>query len=333
MTQEQWEELTKYGRHLDFNVKRLNETKDEIVKIQSMLQYLIMSQSDDLKSTVNRLADRFGLLEQQLVTHGLPKIDYYDHEFSTIRKMAEGDQWPQAVENIVRDENYQRAKAAAIIDMVVIEPITGKRVLDYGCGSGYLTNAIKERGASLAVGYDVKASEHREPSKVFTKDKLVVANNAPYDFIIVYDVLDHCEDPITVLKHIEDLCLPHTKVFIRNHPFCSRHGKHMFTTMNKAFLHMFFDDMELVRLCGNSGEFTRPVLRPLFEYRAWLAQSNFNVELETASTTPIEQYFLKPENYLLRDKILARYENDDPTRHMQIDFVDYVLRKKAHVII
>lgn len=334
MNQDQWHELIKYGRQLDFNVKRLNETKDEIIKVQSILQYMILSANDDLKTTVNRLADRFSLLEQQLVKHGLPKIDYYDHEFNAIRKMTESNDWPAAVENIVRDDNYLRAKASNILDMVVIEDIKNKRVLDFGCGSGYLTFELHQRGASLAVGYDIQGpSEHREERKVFTKDKVVVGNNAPYDFIIVYDVLDHCEDPVGTLKFIEEMSSPKTKVVVRNHPFCSRHGKHLFTTINKAFLHMFLDDLELVRMCGTSGDYTRPVLRPVVEYRNWISHTKFQIELEAPAVTPVEPYFIDPNNYILRDKIAAKYDGEDPGKHMQMDFVDYVLRTKTQIVI
>jgi hypothetical protein len=185
----------------------------------------------------------------------------------------------------------------------------------------------------LAVGYDPVVADQRFQNKLLTKDKLVVANNAPYDFIIVYDVLDHCEDPVAALKFIEELATPQTKVIVRNHPFCSRHGKHLFTALNRAFLHMFLDDLELVRLCGTSGEWTRPVLRPLTEYRNWLTHTKFDIAMETAVTTPVESFFTTPDNYLLRDKIITKYEGEDPSRHMQVDFVDYVLRKKTHTII
>jgi 2-polyprenyl-3-methyl-5-hydroxy-6-metoxy-1,4-benzoquinol methylase len=334
MNQEQWDELAKYGRSLDFNLKRLNETKDEIVRVQTILQMVIGMANDEMRVAVNRLSDRFNLLEQQLVKHGLPKIDYYDHEFTTVRKLAEGNQWPLAVEDIVRNDTYEIAKANNILDMIVIDNLAGKRVLDYGCGSGTLVAEIEKRDAALVVGYDIKGpSEHREAKKIFTKDKVVVANHAPYDFIILYDVLDHTEDPVGNLKFIEEISTPQTKIIVRNHPFCARHGKHLFTTLNRAFLHMFFDDMELTRLCGYTGIYTQPVLRPMIEYRRWLSHTNFETVMETPITTPVESFFTDPENYMLRDKLVAKYNGEDPTRHMQIDFVDYVLRKKNQVII
>jgi 2-polyprenyl-3-methyl-5-hydroxy-6-metoxy-1,4-benzoquinol methylase len=333
MHQEQWNELAKYGQQLDFNLKRLNETKDEIVRVQAILQSIIQLQNNDLRVAVNRLADRFTLMEQQLANHGLPKIDYYDHEFTSIRKLAESPDWPLAVEEMVRDENYEKAKAANILDMIVIENVAGKRVLDFGCGEGYLTSAIATRGAALAVGYDPAGKDERFQNKLLTKDKLVAANNAPYDFIVVYDVLDHCEDPVAALKFIEDLASMQTKVIVRNHPFSSRHGKHLFTTLNRAFLHMVLDDIELVRLCGSAGMPTRPILRPVAEYRGWLANTKFNIELETPVTTPVEPFFLNPDNYLVRDKLVGKYQGEDPTRYMQIDFMDYVLKKRTQVVI
>jgi hypothetical protein len=96
---------------------------------------------------------------------------------------------------------------------------------------------------------------------------------------------------------------------------------------------MIFDEMELVRLCGTAGLPTKLILRPVSEYRAWLANTKFSVEMETPVTTPVEPFFLNPENYMVRDKLIGKYMGEDPTRHMQIDFMDYILKKNNQFVI
>jgi len=339
MDQEMIEEMVKYAKGLDYNIKQLTNTQNDIVRLREILNHLILSKNEEILLEISRLSDKINLLENQLIKHGVPRIDYYDHEFSQIKKMIESPEWPKAIKNPIIEESDE--KGNQILEFVIIESVEGKKVLDFGCGSGYLTESIINQGkAAFAVGFDPNAKLRENDNWVIINKKDFVSNNAPYDTIIAFDTLDHCEDPIEELKYIESVSSINTKIIIRNHPFCSPHGKHLFTTINKSFVHMFFDDIELMRLYGNSGFFTQPVLKPIKEYRSWISQTGLEIVSEVAieSKKPnlefgIDPYFSDSKNYLIKNKIKDKYKNDKYEDHMKIEFVNYKLKKNKQVII
>lgn len=77
------------------------------------------------------------------------------------------------------------------------------RVLDYGCGSGLLTQFLRESGFE-AVGYD--------PYSAAFADERVLAR--PADCLIAQDVIEHAEDPLDLLSRLDGLVAPGGLVFL-----------------------------------------------------------------------------------------------------------------------
>lgn len=68
------------------------------------------------------------------------------------------------------------------------------RILDYGCGSGHMVRLLKEKGYD-AAGYDQYSPDYREPP----------AAHERFDCIIAQDVVEHAEDPLQILKDLDNL--------------------------------------------------------------------------------------------------------------------------------
>lgn len=75
-------------------------------------------------------------------------------------------------------------------------------ILDYGCGvNGLVVQYLREQGYENAYGYDPYASE-----KGFGNRS--VLQHAPFDCILLQDVIEHVEDPHVLLTELNNLLAP-----------------------------------------------------------------------------------------------------------------------------
>ena len=75
-----------------------------------------------------------------------------------------------------------------------------------------------------------------------------------------------------ILNKIRSVCAPNAKIFIRCHPWISRHGGHLYHQLNKAFAHLVFSPAELQMLNVDLAESIK-VVSPLKEYRNWFPRA------------------------------------------------------------
>ncbi len=98
----------------------------------------------------------------------------------------------------------------------------GSKVLELGCGTGELLNAVKP---SIGVGIDfsegmLKVARQQFPHLVFTlADAAEFTTEKKFDYIIVSDLLSSLWDIQAVLKNIQTICYPGTKLIISNYNY------------------------------------------------------------------------------------------------------------------
>jgi 2-polyprenyl-3-methyl-5-hydroxy-6-metoxy-1,4-benzoquinol methylase len=192
--------------------------------------------------------------------------------------------------------------------------LKGKKCLDYGCGEGHLVKALGKFTKS-AMGYDIVANP-------YTTDLKIVKKNVPYDVVILYDVLDHAENeaPVSILNTVKSLIHDKSLVFIRFHPWTSRHGAHIYRHVNKAFAQLFFNAEEL-------GCEIPPIFRtyyPIKTYKIWLKDSGFQIVNSKIHQTPVENFFRQQP---LSSSIKNIWGED--SNQMLIDFADVVVKLVA----
>jgi 2-polyprenyl-3-methyl-5-hydroxy-6-metoxy-1,4-benzoquinol methylase len=97
---------------------------------------------------------------------------------------------------------------------LMVELVGGtKRVLDVGCATGYLAEALGERGCTVwAVESDAEAAEEARPhvehlvlGDVESMDFLGAFGDQRFDVIVFGDVLEHLRDPLAVLRNARRL--------------------------------------------------------------------------------------------------------------------------------
>jgi len=278
---------------------------------------------------------------QELIDQ-IPNSEPLQEEFETLKSLLHSDEWPQAVFQVqIADENSEKDKderAEGIAD-ILLPPLEGKKFLDLGCGEGHVANHAS-KVASVSVGYDIVKNpksrfswEQENEKLILTTDLEKVRANAPYDVILIYDVMDHVQEstPQEVLSIAKSVLADGGKIYMRMHPWASRHGGHAYRKLNKAFVHLVFNDEEL-RSLGVELDHNLKIIFPLSKYESWLAGSGLKKSSEhELDRQEVEDFF--KENPLVRKRILKAFGNEEwkddcPAWQMSQCFWDYVLEKE-----
>lgn len=260
--------------------------------------------------------------------------------FEELYELLKSDSWPEAVnKHLICDHtnpDEKLARGRGIIELMVGGSLKDLKFLDYGCGEGFSVIAANDKKTALSVGYDVKEAPNWTTTKenvLFTKEWRKVVENGPYDVILCFDVLDHClvEQPIDIMKKIKEVLSPDGKVYLRTHPWTSRHANHFYHKINKAYIHLVFNEEELKRIdptWGTHSQFEHNVgyTRPLMTYNGLIKDAGLETEHVREMKEEVEQFFSNPK---IAPRIIeATKLGNFPTFQMSIQFVDMVLKHK-----
>lgn len=239
--------------------------------------------------------------------------------------LIKSDDWPQAVDPDLichqDSHNDQVIRAEGILEFCVDEEIDNKKFLDFGCGEGFVAEQALERSASISVGFDIAPFQRKEIKAFCTNDWNKVREFAPFDVVLIYDVLDHCiENPVDLLLKIREVLQKSSTVYVRLHPWISRHGSHLYHDLNKAFLHLIAPK-RLLKKIGAKELFTRQLNNPLEEYESWFENAGFDVVFKNVINEQVEEFFIDFEKDFKK-----KLNSDKFIDRLKICFVDYVLR-------
>jgi 2-polyprenyl-3-methyl-5-hydroxy-6-metoxy-1,4-benzoquinol methylase len=266
------------------------------------------------------------------------------YNFEALKKLLLSDDWPNAVNpDEICDmelESDMQERAEGIMDLMVEVSLRGRRFLDFGCGDGRRLGLSDAQGTEISVGYDVKKHPlwaAPTSGKILTTNFSDVEANAPYHNILLFDVLDHIvgnETPVELLKRLHSLLAPRGILYMRVHPWTSRHATHVYKELNKAYAHLVFSPEELLKLVPESScrEESNHIVYPIMTYRKYCKEAGFKEMRMREIKEPPEKFF--SETAMVRDRILttvraAGFKDDDgfPTWQMSQQFLDFVLEK------
>lgn len=317
------ETLDQYAKHLDYHLRSIGDVLEVGRNIKASLDEMRQSQERKYLSELMSVKADLASLIRQLETVGLPTVDVYEMQMKYIREKLDKADWPEAVDQgEINSDDMERA--TKILDFLVPEFLEGLSFLDYNCGTGHVVNMAASRGAKMAVGFDSQQDWmfSNTDHTLFSSNFEDIQSKAPYDVILLYDVLDHAEDPNQVLASVRKLISDRGRVYIRCHPWCSRHGGHLHEKINKAYLHLILNEMELMRLGGYAPKHTNKIYKPIQTYRKWFELAGFQIEQELPIEESIENFFMTDSVVVNR---IEKHWDESCVPYISIQFVDYML--------
>lgn len=262
--------------------------------------------------------------------------------------LLESNAWPKAVpDRMIVDEasEEQKQDRSEGILYMLLPNLDDKKFLDFGCGEGHIAQRATELSSpKLSVGYDIKRQgelKWEQSDNLLTTDFQSVSDKGKYDVILMYDVIDHTDDPKAVLAQVQSLMHSSSVLYMRCHPWCGRHGGHLYQWKNKAFTHLVFTVDEL-KAMGASVEEMPPqqVMHPKWLYERWIkGVPGLKISTYGSIDTPVEKFFANDP--ALMNRIVSRWKGKSfderlsggkskkmPAIPMQQDFVDVQLKCK-----
>ena len=250
------------------------------------------------------------LLKEQNRVIPAPKTDTEKlTEITNLRYLLKSNEWPEAVppDLISLTEEDQYNQAEGIVREYLNTTLIRNKFLNYG-----FNDKIKD----IVAGTGATLFEHAEDLN-FNSDEL-------FDVILCYDVLDDVDNPVEVLKKLKSLKSEKGKIFVRFHPWTSRHGAKLYKTLNKAYVQLIFNEKELASV----GLINSPCVNKSFDlkiYDDWIKEAELNVVKKSTVTQDLESFFVSHNSILRRIKNNFHDKGKFPDELLEVQFVDYIL--------
>lgn len=295
-----------------------------------MDQSFIINKIDEAIKSLNEVKE---LVKKQTSTPETPNVEL--ETFENLKKVLLSDKWPNAVNPALicnPDSDVDKQERGSGVIELLIEDTFDKmeKFLDFGCGEGHCAvAAAKILDCKSVVGYDSQNFNWPSLEHVkFTNSFEEVSQLGPYNAILLFDVLDHInnnEGAVEVLKKAASVLVPQGNIYIRVHPWISRHGTHLYHKLNKAFAHLVFTEEELKQLTDYNPEPNIKVIYPLKTYSDFFKDAGLKIVYDRKTTQEVEAFFKAPK---ISERIIKNTGmNAFPEFQMSLGFIDYVLTK------
>lgn len=145
-----------------------------------------------------------------------------------------------------------KSKLETLLGNSIWQQISGKTVIDFGCGAGVEVVEMAKNGASRVIGVDIQEKylqigrEHAEKAGVAERCRFTTFPDEYADAIVAIDSFEHFADPQAILLDMRRMLKPGGFVLAAfgptwYHPL----GGHLFSTFPWA--HLLFTEKALIR--------------------------------------------------------------------------------------
>ena len=111
-----------------------------------------------------------------------------------------------------------KSKLAVLLGSDIFSTITGKVVIDFGCGDGEHTVEMAQKGAKRVIGLDIRESvltvARQKAAQTGVTDNCVFATSTTglADYVVSLDAFEHFSEPGEILNIINSLLKPQGEV-------------------------------------------------------------------------------------------------------------------------
>ena len=163
-----------------------------------------------------------------------------------------------SLENSLEEFERWRAKDLAYkLNAVLHVPLTGKTLLDFGCGGGQLSFLLKSKGAQKVLGVDVnpevlKTANRENPHGdsvefVLGSDSEIPLPSASVDLVACLAVLEHVMDVDSILNQWHRILRPRGSVLIVWHAWHHPDGFYLSSLIPILYAQCIFSERTLAR--------------------------------------------------------------------------------------
>jgi 2-polyprenyl-3-methyl-5-hydroxy-6-metoxy-1,4-benzoquinol methylase len=213
--------------------------------------------------------------------------------------------------------------------------VSGRTVLDLGCGHGYMAAALAEyAGAARAIGVDIKStpswSEHKDlrlSLLVGDMSKETVVAPESVDVVVSQVVFEHVARPVQMLAAVYNTLKDGGAAWLRMNIYTARNASHAYSEVFFPWPHLLFEDEIVAEFYRR--HHTRPGRRFSWVNRMTVAhylhicrEVGFDIISVRRKTSPIDVLF-----YLRFEDKLGRYQALD----LETDFLTLVLTKGTNL--
>ena len=145
--------------------------------------------------------------------------------------------------------------------------VQGRRVIDFGCGSGRLARIALDLGAASVIGVDLSeknVTRAREAvagvglgeriSFVVGRPDAMPLDSASADVVLCFDVMEHVLDYDAIIRDWHRVLVPGGKVLVWWSLWMHPYGHHCYPLVNVPWAHLLLSDAALLRVCARTYE-------------------------------------------------------------------------------
>lgn len=206
----------------------------------------------------------------------------------------EEDYWGTVTDpdGVTRDLTAERERRIEDVkeELAQIHSLPAGRILDVGCGLGYLLSAVDSRWEKHGVEVSEFAAKHAsQQAKVHVGD--LKSANYPddhFDVVVLYHVIEHMLSPVDEIEEIFRVLKPNGTLIIGTPNFdsaCARRFGEKYRMLHDPTHVTLFSRESLDRFLWDHGFFVDRVEFPYFETR-YFTTENFERLKDTNSVSP-----------------------------------------------